>query len=97
MPQVVVHNPVLAYENGAEFMEAWYQAERGELDPFVLVLEGSIPNEEINGEGHWTGMGTNPVDRASRSPPTSGSTAWRRRPRRSWPSAPAPPTAASPR
>ena len=26
----------------------------------MLVLEGSIPNEEINGEGHWTGMGTNP-------------------------------------
>src|SRR3954447_19924146 len=60
LPKVVVHNPVLAYENGDEFMEAWYQAERGELDPFVLVLEGSIPNEEINGEGHWTGMGTNP-------------------------------------
>jgi hydrogenase small subunit len=60
MPKVVVHNPVLAYENGAEFMEAWYQAERGELDPFVLVVEGSIPNEEINGEGHWAAMGTNP-------------------------------------
>ena len=55
-----MHNPVLAYENGEEFMEAWYQAERGELDPFVLVLEGSIPNEEINGEGHWAGMGTTP-------------------------------------
>ena len=39
--------------------EAWYEAERGELDPFVLILEGSIPNEEINGEGHWAG------DRAS--------------------------------
>ena len=24
MPRVVVHNPVLAYENGADFMEAWY-------------------------------------------------------------------------
>jgi hydrogenase small subunit len=60
LPKIVVHNPVLAYENGDEFMEAWYQAERGELDPFVLVVEGSIPNEEINGEGHWTGMGTNP-------------------------------------
>ena len=38
MPRVVVHNPALAYEVGAEFMEAWYQAERGELDPFVLVV-----------------------------------------------------------
>ncbi len=60
MPRVVVHNPVLAYEVGAEFMEAWYQAERGELDPFVLVVEGSIPNEELTGEGHFSGMGDNP-------------------------------------
>ncbi|HEY1359023.1 MAG TPA: hypothetical protein VGF21_12035 [Thermoleophilaceae bacterium] len=60
MPKVVVHNPVLAYENGADFMEAWYQAEKGELDPFVLVVEGSIPNEEINGEGHWAAMGNDP-------------------------------------
>ena len=60
MPKVVVHNPVLAYENGAEFMQAWYDAEAGKLDPFVLVLEGSIPNEQINGEGHWAGMGVNP-------------------------------------
>jgi hydrogenase small subunit len=59
MPKVVVHNPVLAYENGQEFMEAWFAAERGELDPFVLVLEGSVPNEEINGEGYWAAMGVN--------------------------------------
>jgi len=68
MPRVVVHNPVLAYEVGAEFMEAWYQAERGELDPFVLVVEGSIPNEEINGEGHWAGFG---VDHRTGQPITT--------------------------
>src|SRR4249920_3505575 len=45
MPRVVVHNPVLAWENGDEFMNAWYEAEQGKLDPFVLVVEGSIPNE----------------------------------------------------
>src|ERR1700755_1439552 len=60
MPQVVIHNPVIAYENGAEFMQAWYDAEAGKLDPFVLVLEGSVPNELINGDGHWSGMGNNP-------------------------------------
>jgi hydrogenase small subunit len=60
MPKVVIHNPVIAYENGAEFMQAWYDAEAGKLDPFVLVLEGSVPNEQINGEGHWSGMGNNP-------------------------------------
>ena len=38
-------------------MRAWHSAARGELDPFVLVVEGSVPNEEINGEGHWSGFG----------------------------------------
>jgi hydrogenase small subunit len=60
MPKVVIHNPVIASENGAEFMQAWYDAEAGKLDPFVLVLEGSVPNELINGDGHWSGMGNNP-------------------------------------
>src|SRR6188472_599363 len=60
MPKVVVHNPVLAYENGSEFIEAWWQAERGELDPFVLVVEGSIPNENLSGEGYWAAIGDDP-------------------------------------
>jgi hydrogenase small subunit len=61
LPKVHLHNRVLAYENGGEFMEYWYKAERGELDPFVLVVEGSIPNEKIKKEGYWAGMGTDKV------------------------------------
>ncbi len=61
MPKVVVHNPVLAYENGEDFMRAWYDAEEGKLDPFILVLEGSVPNEELSGEGHWAAIGADPV------------------------------------
>lgn len=60
LPKVHLYNKVLAYENGEEFVEAFRRAERGELDPFVFVVEGSIPNEKINGEGFWTGFGTNP-------------------------------------
>jgi hydrogenase small subunit len=60
MPNVVIHTPVLAFENGQDFMQAWYDAEAGKLDPFVLILEGSVPNEKINGDGHWAGMGVNP-------------------------------------
>ena len=60
MPKVIVHNPVLAYENGDEFMQAWYDAEAGKLDPFVLIVEGSIPNEDLSGEGYWAGMGNDP-------------------------------------
>jgi len=61
LPRVHLHNKVLAYENGDEFMRAFYQAERGELDPFVFVCEGSIPNEDIKPEGYWAGMGNDPV------------------------------------
>ena len=45
-------------------MRAWYDAEAGRLDPFILVLEGSVPNEEINGDGHWAALG---VDRGHRA------------------------------
>jgi hydrogenase small subunit len=65
MPPVILHNPVFAFENGDEFVRAFEDAAAGRLDPFVLVLEGSVPNEQINGEGHWAGMGT---DRNSGQP-----------------------------
>ena len=94
MPKVIVHNPVLAYENGEEFIEWWWRAERGELDPFVLCVEGSIPNEQLSARATGRRSATTPRP-ASRSPPTSGSTGSRRRPRRWSRSAPAPPTAGS--
>ncbi len=58
LPKVHLHNPVLAPEVGDDFMKAFYQAEKGELDPFVLVMEGSIPNERIKKEGFWAAFGT---------------------------------------
>ena len=47
LPKVHLHNPVLAYEVGDDFMKYWHAAAEGRLDPFVLVLEGSVPNESI--------------------------------------------------
>ena len=61
LPKVHLHNPVLAYENGAEFLHYWYEAAAGRLDPFVLVLEGSVPNEKIKEEGYWAALGTDPA------------------------------------
>ena len=58
LPKVHLHNPVLAYETGGDFLEFWYQAEKGQIDPFVLVVEGSIPNEKIKKEGYWAALGT---------------------------------------
>jgi hydrogenase small subunit len=60
LPKVILHNRVLAPENGADYMKAWFDAAEGKLDPFVLVVEGSIPNEDIKEEGYWAGMGTDP-------------------------------------
>ncbi len=62
-----LHNPVLAYEVGDEFMKYWYQAEQGLLDPFVLVIEGSIPNESLLTEGYWAALGTAARRRRSRN------------------------------
>jgi hydrogenase small subunit len=58
LPKVHLHNPVLAYENGAEFLQFFHDGAAGKLDPFVLVVEGSIPNEKIHAEGYWAAMGT---------------------------------------
>src|SRR6202050_5115903 len=60
MPKVVVHNQVVDYAVGQEYAQAWFDAEQGKLDPFVLVIEGSLGNEEINGDGHWTGFAVTP-------------------------------------
>ena len=38
LPNVHLHNPVLAYEVGDDFMKPFHQADRGEIDNFVLVL-----------------------------------------------------------
>src|ERR1700710_1689456 len=53
LPKIAVHWPLIDFECGPEqgadpFIEWWYKAERDELEPFVLVVEGSIPNEELN-------------------------------------------------
>ena len=95
MPKVVVHNQVVAYEVGAEYIQAWFDAEEGKLDPFVLVHRGLARQREDQRRG--------PLDRVRRQsvrrpadhdqrvdrPPRAT------RRRRSSRSGPAPPTAAS--
>jgi hydrogenase small subunit len=60
MPRIVLYNPLLAYETGEEFVRSFSRAASGGLDPFVFVLEGSVPNEQISGDGHWSGFGVEP-------------------------------------
>src|SRR4051794_26807787 len=63
LPKVNLYNKVLSPTlGGEEFLKPFRQALRDELDaPFVLVIEGSIPNEQINGEGYWTSFGNDEV------------------------------------
>src|SRR4051812_26067356 len=63
LPKVHLHNKVLDPSlGGEEFLKPFRQALDDTLDaPFVLVIEGSIPNEQINGEGYWTSFGNDPA------------------------------------
>jgi hydrogenase small subunit len=61
LPAVKLHNPFLAVESGEEFLAPFRRAATGELGPFILVVEGSIPNEEIKAAGYWAAMGTDPT------------------------------------
>jgi hydrogenase small subunit len=58
IPKVHFHNPVLAYEVGEDFMKFFYDAAAGQIEPFVLVIEGSISDEKNKAEGCWAGFGT---------------------------------------
>ena len=58
IPKVILHNPFLAFESGDEFMSHFHRAAEGQLSPFILVIEGSIPNEKNKEEGYWAAFGT---------------------------------------
>jgi len=58
LPKVNLYHPVLAYEQGGEdFLVAFRKAIRGELGPYLVVVEGSIPNEKIKSEGYFAAFG----------------------------------------
>src|SRR3984957_4250043 len=66
LPKIAVHWPLIDFECGPtggadDFLEWFFKADRGELEPFVLVVEGSIPNEALKSEGYWCGFGNNPA------------------------------------
>jgi hydrogenase small subunit len=58
IPKVKFHNSFFSYENGEEFLQPFYRAAENKLAPFILVIEGSIPNEQIKEEGYWAAFGT---------------------------------------
>ncbi len=58
VPKLRLYHPTLALEVGDAFLEVFRLAAAGELEHFVLVVEGSIPDEERSGDGCFAGLGT---------------------------------------
>jgi len=61
LPKVAVHWPLIDFECGPEtgadtFIEWWHKADRGELEPFVLVVEA--PSRTRRSRKRATGAGS---------------------------------------
>ena len=60
IPKVRLHNPFLAYTVGDEFLVPFHLAAEGGVPAFILVVEGSVPDESNKKEGYWASLGTDP-------------------------------------
>jgi hydrogenase small subunit len=65
LPPIALHWPYFDFASGPDdgpdsFIEWWHRADRGELDPFILIVEGSVPDETNKPEGYWSGFGNDP-------------------------------------
>ena len=58
VPQITLVHPGLALESGQAYRSWLEQAARGDLAPFLLVLEGSVMDESLAGEGSFSRLGT---------------------------------------
>jgi len=59
LPRAVLHHPVLSVTAGHDFVRPFADAIEGTLGaPYVLVLEGSIPDDQrFETEGYFSGLG----------------------------------------
>src|ERR1700728_4502007 len=45
-------NPFLSFENGDDFLTRFHLASEGKVAAFILVVDRTIPNENIKDEGY---------------------------------------------
>lgn len=57
LPAVGLYHCALSFESGDEFIERLRSAARGELDPFALIVEASVPDEARAQPGFFSGIG----------------------------------------
>src|SRR5689334_10498678 len=61
IPKTTLRNPVLASEAGEDFVRHFRLAAEGKSKEFILVIEGSIPNEKNKTEGYWAAFGVDAI------------------------------------
>ena len=79
LPAVVLHHPVLSVSAGAAFIRPFRDAVNGKLGaPYVVVVEGSIPDDQRfpENEGYFGGMGAGGFDPESDSEQPNRVTDW---------------------
>src|SRR5437879_2131080 len=57
IPRVEFIHLALSLESGDQYIEGLKRARLGELDPFILVLEGSLFDERLAGDGSFSSLG----------------------------------------
>jgi NiFe hydrogenase small subunit HydA len=58
LPKLILYHPVLSVEAGSDFIANFRRAAEGKLDaPYVIILEGSVPDEGRSGDGYWSALG----------------------------------------
>lgn len=57
LPKVHLHNKFLSRLSGDDFLAPFHAAIKNELGPFIFVVEGSIPNEDIHDHGFFSSFG----------------------------------------
>src|SRR5215210_4360654 len=79
LPKVVLHHPVLSVGAGSNFTRPYHDAVEGKLDaPYVIVLEGSIPDDQAlpEDEGYYSAMGGGGFDPESEGDQPNRVTDW---------------------
>ena len=77
LPKVVLHHPVLSISAGGDFIAPFRAAVEGRLGaPYVVVLEGSVPDDQALEEGYYSAMGAGGFDPNSRTDQPNRMTDW---------------------
>lgn len=57
IPRVRFFHPLLAYESGEDFLSTFREAAADKIGDFILVVEGSIPDESLAENGYFASFG----------------------------------------